>query len=60
MHLEADIFLGALYNSKKMGTPKKGARYMGRRFSLALSASIWGHCSQILVFTSIWGTQKGV
>ena len=30
------------------------------RFSCALPASIWGHCSQILVFTSIWGTEKGV
>ena len=23
--------------------------------SLALLASIWGHCSQVLVFNSIWG-----
>ena len=29
-------------------------------FPRALPASIWGHCSQILVFTSIWGTQKAV
>ena len=29
-------------------------------FHRALPASIWGHCSQVLVFTSIWGTQKGV
>ena len=29
-------------------------------FSRALPASIWGQCSQILVFTSTWGTQKGV
>ena len=28
-------------------------------FLRALPARIWGHCSQILVFTSIWGTQKG-
>ena len=28
-------------------------------FPRALSASIWGHCSQILVFASIWDTQKG-
>ena len=28
-------------------------------FPRALPASIWGHCSQVLVFTSIWGTQKG-
>ena len=28
-------------------------------FPRALPASIWGHCSQALVFTSIWGTQKG-
>ena len=27
-------------------------------FPRALPASIWGHCSQILVFTGIWGTQK--
>ena len=31
-------------------------------FPRALSASIWGHCSQILVFTKIWGThtKRGV
>ena len=29
-------------------------------FPRALCASIWGHCSQVLVFTSIWGAQKGV
>ena len=29
-------------------------------FSRALPASIWGHCSQVLVSTSIWDTQKGV
>ena len=39
--------------------------YMGKmgsicHFPRALSASIWGPCSQILVFASIWGTQKGV
>ena len=28
-------------------------------FPRALPAGIWGHCSQILVFTSIWGTLKG-
>ena len=28
-------------------------------FSRAWPASMWGHCSQVLVFTSIWGTQKG-
>ena len=28
-------------------------------FPRALPASMWGHCSQVLVFTSIWGTQKG-
>ena len=28
-------------------------------FALALPAGIWGHCSQILVFTSIWGAQTG-
>ena len=27
-------------------------------FPRALPASIWGHRSQVLVFTSIWGTQK--
>ena len=32
------------------------------RFSRALAASIWGHCSQIIVFTRIWRThtKKGV
>ena len=39
--------------------------YMGKmgsicHFPRALPASIWGHCSQVLAFTSIWGTQKGV
>ena len=39
--------------------------YMGKMMSIchfprALPASIWGDCSQILVFASIWGTQKGV
>ena len=29
-------------------------------FPRALPASIWGNCSQVLVFTSIWGTQKRV
>ena len=29
-------------------------------FSRALPACIWGHCSQALVFISIWGTQKGL
>ena len=27
-------------------------------FPRALPASIWGHCSQVLVFTIIWGTHK--
>ena len=27
-------------------------------FPRALPASIWGHCSQVLVFTRVWGTQK--
>ena len=26
----------------------------------AWPASIWGHCTQVLVFTSIWSTRKGV
>ena len=39
-------------------------RYMGKMGSIchvphALPASIWGHCSRVLVFASIWGTQKG-
>ena len=40
--------------------------YMGKvgsicHFPRALLASIWGHCSQVLVFTSIWGTKtRGV
>ena len=29
-------------------------------FPCALPASIWGHCSRILVFASVWGAQKGV
>ena len=28
-------------------------------FLRALPASIWGHCSQVLVFTSIWAHKKG-
>ena len=28
-------------------------------FPRSLPASIWGHCSQVLVFTSIWGAQEG-
>ena len=37
--------------------------YMGKMGSIcqdprALPASIWGHCSQVLVFTSIWGAHK--
>ena len=55
------------------GTQKPEARpsesmtplYMGKmgsicHFPRALPASIWGHCSQVLVFTSTWGTRKGV
>ena len=39
--------------------------YMGKmgsicHFPRALPASIWGHCSEVLFFTSIWGAQKGV
>ena len=39
--------------------------YMGKmgpscHFSRALPASLWGHCSQILVSTSTWGTQQGL
>ena len=42
-----------------------GPLYMGKmgsicHFPRALPASIWGHCSQILIFTSIWGTQTWV
>ena len=42
-----------------------GELYMGKMGSIchiprAVPASIWGHCSQILVFASMWGTQKGV
>ena len=42
----------------------KGPLYMGKvgsicHFPCALLASIWEHCSQIPVFTSIWGTLKG-
>ena len=37
--------------------------YMGKMGSIChfpreLPASIWGHCSQVLVFTSIWGKHK--
>ena len=44
---------------------ERGGMYMGKmgsiwHFSRALPASIWGHCSQVLVFTSIRGTEKGV
>ena len=40
--------------------PANGPLYMGKmglicHFPCALPASIWGHCSQVLVFTSIWG-----
>ena len=47
------------------GQGSRSVLYMGKmgsicHFPRALPASIWGHCSQILVFTSIWGTQKGV
>ena len=43
---------------------REGSLYMGKmgsicHFPRALPASIWGHCSQVLVFTSIWGSQKG-
>ena len=31
-----------------------------RHFPRALPATIWGHCSQILVFARIWGAHKGV
>ena len=39
--------------------------YMGKmgsicHFPCAFPASIWGRCSQVLVFTSMWGTQKRV
>ena len=38
--------------------------YMGKgsicHLPRALLASIWGHRSQVLVLTSIWGIQKGV
>ena len=42
----------------------RGYLYMGKmgsicHFPRALPASIWGHCSQVLVVTSIWGVQKG-
>ena len=45
--------------------PRMIILYMGKmgsicHFSRALPASIWGRCSQVLVFTSTWGTQKGV
>ena len=43
---------------------RRGWRYTGKmgsmcHFPRALPASIWGHCSQILVFTSTWGPAFG-
>ena len=61
--------LSALLTPKKQVNPwLHGMRcllYMGKtgsicHFPRALSASIWGHCSQVLVFTSIWRHKKGV
>ena len=41
----------------------RGRLYMGEmgsicHFARALPASLWGHCSQVLVFASIWGAHK--
>ena len=51
-------------DTAKMRKMRKAPHPMGTmgsicHFPRALPASIWGHCSQVLVFTSIWGTQKG-
>ena len=46
------LFLRAWGFFRKMGSFS--------HFSRALPASIWGCCSQVLVLTSIWGTQNGV
>ena len=48
-----------------LGVSESPPLHMGKKgpighFPRALLASIWGQCSQILVFTSIWGTEKGV
>ena len=44
--------------SNREDEPVRGQMGSICHFSRALPASIWEHCSQILVFTSIWGTQK--
>ena len=45
------------------GISGKGGGDMGKmgsicHFPRALPASIWGHCSPVVVFTSIWGAHK--
>ena len=42
------------------GCPVNGQNGVICHFRGALPVSIWGHCSQVLVFTSTWGTPKGV
>ena len=48
------------YDTQQSGKSSMGKMGSICHFPCALPASIWGHCSQVLVFTSIWGTQKGV
>ena len=67
-HLDCPDFgayQGESQNDKDQSGGSKGDMYMGKKGSIchfprALPASIWGYCSQVLVFTSIWGSQTGV
>ena len=43
---------------RKGGVVKMGKMGSICQFSRALPASIWGHCSQVLGFTSIWAHKK--
>ena len=62
------IEMGIFFASERafLGWGEMGILHTGKlgsicHFPRALPASIWGHCSpQVLVFTSIWGTQNGV
>ena len=54
------VAVGTKSTKECRGTPPL---YMGKmgsicHFPRALHASIWGYCSQVLFFTSIWGTHK--
>ena len=57
------LFNNPGFKEQRKTNPDGGALYMGKmgsicHFSCTLPASIWGHCSQVLAFTSFWGTQK--